>query len=158
MKNGLLFLFCLTFFACQKNEVFYPSSVDNYSSFEEFEKDDDSMHYLLVVGEINAPDFIQKVKPDVRKFSEQHFPRKPVRISNIYLGVDQFNRKPLVIVRRFKNKEEVMDFYRKILKRPKRFLPKRIRYQLFPISHHNYRVALKNRSLEGYAEFFEANY
>ena len=157
MKNGLLFFFCLTFFACQKNEVFFPSSVDNYSSFEDFEKDDDSMHYLLIVGEINAPDFIQKVKPDVRKFSGQHFPRKPVRISDIYIG-DQFSRKPLILIRRFKNKKEVMDFYRKIQKRPKRFLSKKIDYQLLPISQRNYRIVLKNRSLEGYAEFFEANY
>lgn len=158
MKNGLLFFFCLTFFACQKNEVLYPSSVSALSSFEEFERGDDKLHYLLVVSKSDHEGFIQKIKPLVEKYSDKYYAKKKVLISNIYLGRDQFERIPIVIVRRFSNKNEVMDFYKKIQKRPKRFLPKKIDYQLFPISQRNYRIVLKNRSLDGYAEFFESNY
>lgn len=157
MKNELLFFFCLTFFACQKNEILYPSSVNSLSSFDEFEIGDDSKHYLLVVGK-NNKSFYQKVKPLIKKYTVKNHPRGTDRTSIIYLGMDQENRIPICIIRNFRNKNEVMDFYEKIQKRPKRFLPKKIDYQLFPISQRNYRIILKNRSLDGYAEFFEANY
>jgi len=112
----------------------------------------------LVVGEKNDTDFYQKVKPLIKKYIAKNHPRKMDRVFIIYLGMDQEDRIPMCIIRDFKHKKEVMDFYKKIQKHPKRFLPKGIDYQLFPISQRNYRMVLKNRSLEGYEAFFVSNY
>lgn len=157
MKNGLLFFFCLTFFACQKNEVFYPSSVDNYSSFEDFERNDKAKHYLIIETNISNIE-LQEVREHLKIFHEKYFKNKDFRASNIFLGFEQTDRTLIFVLRNFSNKKEVMDYYSVLKKKGKKFFPKYLKYELLPITQRNYRVVLKNRSLKGYAEFFEANY
>ncbi|MBK9491789.1 MAG: hypothetical protein IPO07_25585 [Haliscomenobacter sp.] len=63
-----------------------------------------------------------------------------------------------VILRRFENKAAAMKYYDGVMKNRNEFMVSGLEYQLLPISMDNYRSVLRDKTVDGYGEFFEANY
>jgi hypothetical protein len=81
-----------------------------------------------------------------------------IRISNIFLGAD--TETPIIVLRKFDTKEQVMRYFNEV-KDQKNFLgesKKPVNKEYFAITQENYRRVLKNRTLDGYREFFADKY
>jgi tetratricopeptide (TPR) repeat protein len=121
-----------------------------------FTVNDSDLHYVIIVFESDKID-LNAAKIRVSDYNEAYHSLDKLRISNVYLG--DGNNIPVLVLRRFKDKTAAMDYFMGIQKNAKDFIdPKAMGFQLFPITQTNYREVLRNRSIEGYGTFFDANY
>ncbi len=125
---------------------------------EGFTREDDKLHYFIVAlsGDNVRLDDIKAAVSDYN--TEFHKPEQ-LRISNIFLGTD--TNTPIIVIRKFDTKEQAMRYYNEV-KGQKGFLgetaKKTYNKEMFAVTQENYRRILKNKTLDRYREFFEANY
>ncbi|MCS7037375.1 MAG: hypothetical protein RMJ33_07575 [Saprospiraceae bacterium] len=123
-----------------------------------FTLDDDKLHYFLIV--LNGNDLpLDDIKIAVSDYNREHHRLEQLRLSNIFLGTDI--NTPILVIRKFDNKEQAMRYYYEV-KDKKEFLgetaKKSYTKEFFPITQENYRRVLKNKTLDGYREFFGQHY
>lgn len=123
-----------------------------------FTIEDDKLHYFIVA--LTGDNFrLDEVKAAVTDYNNEFHKTEQLRISNIFLGTD--TNTPIVVVRKFDNKEQAMRYYNEV-KGQKGFLgetaKKSYNKEMFAVSQENYRRILKNKTLNGYREFYEENY
>lgn len=121
-----------------------------------FKVNDTQLHYIIVVfyNEVSLND----AKVGVSEYNSKYHSLQKLRMNNIYLGTGK-DKKPIVAIRRFKNKGEAMDYYDGVKKNEADFLDKEtFEYDVLPIAQDNYRELLKSKALEDYRDFFELNY
>ncbi|HMX40317.1 MAG TPA: tetratricopeptide repeat protein, partial [Saprospiraceae bacterium] len=122
-----------------------------------FTLEDDKLHYFIVA--LQGDDFrVDDVKAAVSDYNREYHKLEQLRISNIFLGTE--TDKPVLVIRKFDNKEQAMRYYDEVKSR-KEFLgegKKAYNKELFAITQENYRRVLKNKTLDGYREFFQENY
>lgn len=123
-----------------------------------FTLEDDKLHYFIVA--LTGEDIrLDEVKVAVSDYNRENHRLEQLRISNIFLGTDTNN--PLVVIRKFDNKNQAMRYYEEV-KDKDDFLGesarKKYNKEFFAITQENYRRILKNRTLDGYREFFAENY
>jgi len=129
-----------------------PPSID-----EAFTLDDDKLHYFLVAisGDVRLDD----IKIAVSDYNREKHKLEQLRISNIFLGTD--TNTPILVIRKFDNKSQAMRYFEEV-RNEKDFLgetaKKTYNKEFFAITQENYRRILKNKTLEGYREFFSENY
>jgi tetratricopeptide (TPR) repeat protein len=121
-----------------------------------FQVADNELHYVIIVFDSDAIDLnANKIK--VSDFNRKYFNLDKLRISNVYLG--ESNDVPVLVLRRFKDKEAAMSYYDGVVKNGADFInPGEVPFQIFPITQSNYREVLRNRSVEGYGAFFQESY
>jgi len=120
-----------------------------------FKLQDKKVHYMIVVlkgGKIELGD--AKIK--VSNYNREYHKSDKLRISNIYLGAD--TNTPILVIRRFRNKEKSITYYKGIMANKKKFLGDNNNYEVFAVTQHNYREILKSKSIGTYREFFNQNY
>ncbi len=123
-----------------------------------FTLDDDKLHYFLIV--LYGNDIpIDEVKIAVSDYNREYHRLEQLRLSNIFLGTDI--NTPILVIRKFDNKEQAMRYYHEVKDR-KDFLgetgKRTYNKEFFPITQENYRRVLKNKTLDGYREFFAQHY
>ncbi|MEM8523332.1 MAG: tetratricopeptide repeat protein [Bacteroidota bacterium] len=120
-----------------------------------FKYEPNKLHYMVIVldPEVSLTD--AKVK--IAEFNRKYHQTDKLRISNIYLTPAGAERIPLIVVRRFKNAEEAMKYYKNVELNSDDFVQDSD-YLLYPVTQENYRQILKKKSVQGYDEFFESNY
>jgi tetratricopeptide (TPR) repeat protein len=123
-----------------------------------FTREDDKLHYFLVA--LKGSDVrLDEVKNAVSDYNRENHKLEQLRISNIFLGTDTEN--PIVVIRKFDNKEQAMRYLNEV-KKQLDFLgesdKKKYSKEFYAVTQENYRRILKNKTLNGYREFFEANY
>ncbi len=122
----------------------------------DFKLDDDKIHYVLAVL-YNSKDLdMNQCKISVSDFNREYYDLKELVVSNIFLDLN--SGIPLVIVRTFENKADAMKYYQTVKQQDEDFLPEKAKYDLFAATQRNYRVILKQRTIEGYRPFFEEYY
>ena len=123
-----------------------------------FTREDDKLHYFIVALK-GADVRLDEVKNAVSDYNRENHKLEQLRISNIFLGTDTEN--PIVVIRKFDNKEQAMRYLNEV-KNQADFLgesdKKKYTKEFFVVTQENYRRILKNKTLEGYREFFEENY
>lgn len=138
-----------------------------YSSIKDGENNDNTkssnfapapgdLHYIIVVLDKNAN--LNKAKTDIGNYHRKYHKLDNLKISNIYLGNTEEDRIPILVIRRFQNKDEAMRYYDGVVKNEKEFLSIDIRYNIYGVATNNYREILKQRSMDGYDSFFRQNY
>ena len=110
------------------------------------------MIVVLKGGKVELGD--AKIK--VSNYNREYHKTDKLRISNIYLGAD--TNTPILVIRRFKNKEKSVTYFQGIMANKKKFLGDNNDYEVFAVTQHNYREILKSKSIEDYREFFNENY
>lgn len=124
---------------------------------EQYKVEDEDLHYVLIVFKDQDVDLnANKIK--VSDFNEKYFKLDRLRISNIYLGENAEDRLPILVLRRFKNKVEAMKYYDTIQKNSQDFIDNSVSFEVFPVTQNNYREVIKEKSVDNYRVFFEANY
>ncbi|MDX1910403.1 MAG: tetratricopeptide repeat protein [Saprospiraceae bacterium] len=122
-----------------------------------FTLEDDKLHYFIVAltGDVRLDD----VKAAVSDYNTEYHKTEQLRISNIFLGTD--TNTPIIVIRKFDNKEQAMRYYNEV-KNQKDFLGETSRKtynkEMFAVTQENYRRILKNKTLNGYREFYEQHY
>ena len=123
---------------------------------QRFRPDENAIHFILVVFESNTN--LDAAKAKISDYNRNYHKLDKVTITNLFLGDDEKTRKLLVILRRFENKAAAMKYYDGVMKNRNEFMVSGLEYQLLPISMDNYRSVLRDKTVDGYGEFFEANY
>ncbi len=120
-----------------------------------FKLNDKKVHYMIVVLKGKKIE-LGEAKIKVSNYNREYHKTEKLRISNIYLGADTDT--PILVIRRFKNKEKALAYYTGVLKDKKKYLGDNSDYEVFAVTQHNYREILKAKSLDGYRDFFSKNY
>ncbi len=142
---------------CKGFEVLEPAK-NKVEIDDSFTREDDKLHYFIVA--LTGNDIrLDDVKGAVSDYNREFHKTEQLRISNIFLGTN--TDAPIIVIRKFDNKEQVMRFYQEVKGR-KGFLgetdKKTYNKEYFAITQENYRRVLKNKTLDGYRTFFETNY
>lgn len=121
----------------------------------EFAPDPDGVHYVIINWNLSDVG-LEDAQKAVNNFNNTYFKADRLRLSaNIFLNVDV----PLMVIRKFDNAAKAMEFYRLAMKYPDQFIGKAgAPVRVYPVTQQNYRVVLKNRSLDAYDTYFQANY
>lgn len=121
-----------------------------------FKLEDDKLHYVFaVIFDLDDKD-MSDVKISVSEYNRRFHRRDKLSISTLDLDIE--NSTPLILVRKFPNKEEALKYYGGIQRKPDKFIPDGIQYEVYAISQHNYREVIKERSVKTYRSFFNENY
>jgi TolA-binding protein len=144
--------------ACKGFEVADAGKKKNEPIDDAFTREDDKLHYILV--SLKGADIrLDEVKNAVSDYNRENHKSEQLRISNIFLGVDTEN--PIVVVRKFDTKDQAMRYLNEV-KDKADFLgesdKKKYNKEFFAVTQENYRRILKNKTLDGYREFFADNY
>lgn len=120
-----------------------------------FTYSENELHYVIVVfnegqGQLND------LRVKISDYNEKYHKLDKIRPASIYLGQD--NKTPVVVLRKFKDKNEAMRYYDGIQKNKTEFVEAGIPFEVMPISQNNYRQIIRARSVDGYKEFFDSNY
>ena len=119
-----------------------------------FQLEDDKLHYAIVVFDKKVD--LTKVKTDVSDYNRKNHKLDRLRISNIYLGSD--TNRPIIVIRKFKDKKTGLKYYNGIVSDPKDFLTIGVGYDLFLVNQYNYRQVLRQKSVDAYRVFFAEHY
>lgn len=120
-----------------------------------FKVNEEQVHYFIVALKDNTVK-LTDAKAQLSNYHRKYHQLDRLRISNIYLGAD--TSMPILVVRRYKDKNAAMRYYNGILKNEQDFLDSAINFEMFAVSQSNYRQILKLKSLEQYRSFFQENY
>jgi len=132
-----------------------PGGVGEQTS-DKYTIDPDQVHYLLLAfnGSVN----LHEAKIAVSNYNRVYHKLDQLQISHVFLGPTPQDRLPMIIVRRFENMGESMKYYQSFMQQASDIMPEGTEYQFFTASLDNYRTMLRQKSLDGYPAFFEANY
>lgn len=121
----------------------------------EFALDPDGVHYVIINWDLKNV-ALEDAQKAVNQFNNAYFKADRLRLSaNIFLNVDV----PLMVIRKFDNAEKAMEYYRLSQKYAREFIGvEGAPFRVYPITQQNYRVVLKNRTLEAYDTYFRTHY
>lgn len=120
-----------------------------------FTYNENELHYIIVVF-TEGQSQINDLRNKISDYNEKYHKLDKIRPASIYLGQD--NKTPVVVLRRFKDKNDAMRYYTGVQKNTTEFVDTGIPFEVMPISQNNYRQIIRARSVEGYKEFFDGNY
>ena len=124
---------------------------------QRFKDEADQIHYIVIA----MPDdnnILNEAKISISNYNLKYHKNDKLRISNLYLGTDESNRFPLLVIRRYENKEDAMKYYLGVQRNLKEFISSKVNFSVYPISQNNYREILRSKSLAGYQDFFNNFY
>ncbi len=121
-----------------------------------YQTNDEQIHYILIVFHDNVR--LDQPQIQLSNYNLKYHKLDRLRINNLYLGNDQEQRLPMLIVRRFKDKAEAMKYYEGATRNTSEFIDPAQDYSLFAVNQENYREILRSRSISGYEAFFNQNY
>jgi tetratricopeptide (TPR) repeat protein len=126
---------------------------------DKFTIEDDKLHYFLVIMDNQDGNLkIDNIKSAISDYNGEFYKNDKLRISNIFLGTD--TDFPIVVIRKFDNKEAAMKYF-KAIEKSKDYLgegKKEYKKEFFAVTQENYRRILKNKTLDGYRDFFLEHY
>jgi tetratricopeptide (TPR) repeat protein len=131
-----------------------PGGAEDVALVSNFEYKEKALHYVIIVFHENVK--LNEHKIVVSDYNRKYHKLDKIRISNVFLGAK--NDTPVLVLRRFKDTDTVMKYYNGIQKNIAEYIDDKVSYSIFPITQDNYRKVLKNKSVEGYGDFFELNY
>jgi outer membrane protein assembly factor BamD (BamD/ComL family) len=124
---------------------------------EEFTKDDNERHYVVVVLFDYTDEVLQKAKIAVNDYNNEYYRLQKLQIGEQALSKDENTQ--LLLVRSFDNFSKANDYYLGAYKDLEKFIPKTVAgYELYPISQKNFRKMITQRSHNKYRAFFESKY
>lgn len=111
-------------------------------------------HYGLILLDADQV-VINDAKNAISDFNLQNYRLQKFRVSNIYLGSDV--KHPILVIRKMRDKKRAMAYYRALTHDPM-VRQKLKNAKIYVISQNNYRKVLRQKSLNGYDEFFREHY
>ena len=120
-----------------------------------YKADDDSQHYILVVTQPSDHE-LTALKTSIVDYNRAFHKLDRLTVFNIYMAAN--TDKPVIVIRKFKNKNAAMQYFQGVMELGDTFLPEDVTYEIFAISKANYRTFIKNKTIDSYKTFFESHY
>jgi tetratricopeptide (TPR) repeat protein len=114
------------------------------------------VHYIILTFE-DRNISLTSTRNAISDFNSDYFGTSRLRSSNISLGAKAEEKVPIIVIRRFTNKENALEYIDALDKNGKENL-KGISYRAFAVSQSNYRTILKDKNMGAYPDFYELNY
>jgi len=122
----------------------------------DFKVEPEGLHYVAVVITNKNDEKITAAKSALADFNKEFFKNDNLRLSNIFLNND--TEKPIIVIRKFSSQKKAMVYVKAANNSGDDFLTTKMDYVVYPLTQSNYRSVLRNRSFDGYDEFFKENY
>ncbi|MBK7874094.1 MAG: tetratricopeptide repeat protein [Saprospiraceae bacterium] len=123
---------------------------------DQFEVQNDQVHSVIVVLEDVGS--LNDCRNAVSDFNKKYHDLDKLRVTDVILPSGE-TRTPLIVVRRFKNKEDALKYITGIERNTKDFIPAKFPYEIYAISQTNYgKLFATVKSVEVYKTFYDANY
>lgn len=127
------------------------------ADLSEFKLEDDKLHYIIVLLYNGDGNTVNDAKKQINEFSEQYFADWRLRSTSMFLNQEQNTH--LILLRRFQDRAQAMEFYKKYATFQKEFLDnEKFSYDVFAINQLNYREVITKKSAAAYRIFFESQY
>ena len=121
-----------------------------------YKVEDAALHYIVVQFE-DAKISLNEAKVAVSEYNQQFHKNDRLRISNILLGASADDRTPVIVLRRFQNRDKAQKYLDGVRNNREQFLAK-FDYEIMLITQNNYRQVLKEKSLDAYSGWYGENY
>ncbi len=119
-----------------------------------FSTADDKSHYFMMV--LKDGNQLKEAKNVVNAYNSKNFSIKNLRANSIFLGTTE--KTPIIIVRRFRNKDDAMSYYEQAVAQPAEILGEGVEADFCVVAQANYREILKLKGMGDYMDFFRDNY
>lgn len=119
-------------------------------------KTDENHSVFIILSEIWAD--ASEITAEVAKFNQREF--GSARLQIMRYKMPYLSKQPVLFVSNFRNEAQALDYYRRLhepYNKPD-FMQMGIVEMAFPISDFNFNQILLRESLDGYQDFFLANY
>lgn len=111
-------------------------------------------HYILLP--LTENEQVNPLKSSISDFNREYFQNDNISITTVQVATESGN-KPALLVRRFGNKEEAMNYYRVAEKNKNKFA-NGITIELLPLAITNYRFLVSENKLPEYKLFLQKEY
>lgn len=119
-----------------------------------FEKANDATHYFCIALPKNAGDPTE-VQNGISDFNSEYFSKKSLKVNSTFLR----NKDNLIIVKKFSDRSEGMDYYRTFLQRSSVLQKIDLKKaKVFIIAQNNFGIMFKEEKSEAYMAFFKKVY
>jgi len=120
-----------------------------------YKEEDKEPHYILIVFK-DANVSMESNKTKVSDYNQEFHKLDKLRISNMFLGKEK--NIPVLVMRRFNNKEDAMKYYNGVKLNADKFIPTATAFEVLAVGQNNYRQLLTEENLDVYKAFFEEVY
>lgn len=132
-----------------------PNDIKDLGDVKLYQKVEDGLHYILIKlsgKEVKLSD----AKVSVTDYNTKYHKLANHKISSLLLDLNT----PIMIVRKFRGKNEAMKYLKEIEAKRGEFLEDKADkdYKAMIISQDNYKILLRLRQLDSYVKFFDENY
>lgn len=121
-----------------------------------FKSEDEKLHYVFAVIFDLEKKKMADIKISVSDYNRRFHRKDKLSLSTLDLDVE--NSTPLLLIRKFANKDDAMAYYSGVQRKLDKFIPEGVQFDVFAISQHNYREVIKDRSVNAYRSFFNEYY
>ncbi len=122
-----------------------------------FEFEENKLHYVILVVYESNNKKVNDTKIALSNYHKTYHKLDKLKITDIYLNVE--DKSKVVLVRKFRNKDKAMSYVDGTKKNSKDFVnDKEVSYDIFAISQKNYREVIKEKSVVNYRAFYEKYY
>ncbi len=124
---------------------------------EEFKVEDAKLHYVIVSVFDTKENNIDDAKIKISSYNKKYHKSDNIKITDIFLNPE--TKSKIILLRRFDNKAQAMDYIDGTLKNPADFVNgNNLAFDIFGITQRNYREVIKQKSLNNYKVFYEKSY
>ena len=122
-----------------------------------FRVEEDKLHYVIFLLYGGDGNLVNDFKTELNKYNAKAFADLRIRSTSLFLN--QENKTHLVLLRRFNNAEQAMEYYDQFNKDSESiFDASTYSYDLFAVNQLNYREIITTKSANSYRTFFEKHY
>jgi tetratricopeptide (TPR) repeat protein len=114
-----------------------------------FKIDDNTFHYIIVV--LSKESNIEDCKAATSDYNARFHRLDDLKIANIFLSTE--TETPVLVIRRFKDKTAALQYTAGVSTNAKDFIIG-TKYEVYAVSQENYRVILRQKSVEEYKDFY----
>ena len=124
---------------------------------EEFKVEDGKLHYVIVSVFDTKENNIDQAKIKISSYNKKYHKSDNIKITDIFLNPE--TKSKIVLLRRFDNKADALDFIDGTQKNAEDFIDSsQLAFDIFAITQRNYREVIKQKSTKNYQVFYEKSY
>lgn len=130
---------------------------DVKAAHDRYQVEDDRVHYFIVM--LRGADGVKtrEVKIDISNYNKKYHKSDRLTVGNI--TVDSKSKLDMILVRKFKNKDAAMKYYKSVGQSKDEFFDDQgLDFDYYVVSSTNYRIILQDKTDENYKTFFTTEY
>lgn len=121
-----------------------------------FKEEDDKMHFVLIVMFDPPEKTVDKAKIAISDYNLNYHKTENLKMTSLELDTEI--NQPLILIRKFDNKQMAMKYYQGIQRKSKEFITEFDNWEVYVVTQNNYREILRIKTLSEYKAFFKKHY